>query len=324
MPILISEITQNSLDEILTSRPLHFQLAVSAYGKDSRSTYLISQLRKMSRKILIGIDSIDTLTSHEREKLEKKFFSELICFDDVCAEIRGLANQSELSEANEFHVFIDVSCMSRENMGEIFSCLQELAEEITVKISIGYCLAHYIRPPDIRFPLIRRVAPINPTFSGWGAPASMPVDTIVSLGYEEGKAIGAVEYLEPRNRWVFIPHSPESRFLHDVKKHNNLLIESAYGKTIDYEVLRPADTYFQLLSLVAGLITESRPVVLPFGPKIFFAISLLVAMRTGKVSIWHVEGDDETPDASPQASGHSVILSCILSSELKETDPEYS
>jgi hypothetical protein len=55
-----------------------------------------------------------------------------------------------------------------------------------------------------------------------------------------------------------------------------------------------------------------RPVLLPFGPRIFFAISLLVAMTVEEAAVWHVDGDDDSSVRLPQSSGHAVVLSCSV------------
>ena len=81
---------------------------------------------------------------------------------------------------------------------------------------------------------------------------------------------------------------------------------------IDYEVLQPRETYFSLLSLVIGLLSNARPVLLPFGPKIFFAVSLLVAMSVEEVAVWHVDGDNDATESLKQSSGHVVLMSCSL------------
>lgn len=47
-----------------------------------------------------------------------------------------------------------------------------------------------------------------------------------------------------------------------------------------------------------------NPVLLPFGPKIFFAISLLVASVYREVGVWHVTGDSELPDFQHVPSAH--------------------
>jgi hypothetical protein len=321
MPVSISNLEQTTLDDFLVYGTSSFELVIAAFGADSRSTHLISNLRRHSDSVIVGCDTVDSWGVTDISRFEKRHSAAVCTFDEICEKVRAKATSNVELKIPEIRLLVDVSCMGRVNMGKIFACIKDISLEIPVRLTIGYCLAKYIRPPDVRFPIIRRVAPVNATFSGWGAPVSLPVDAIVSLGYEEGKAIGAVEYLEPRNRWVFIPHSPEKRFLDQVQTHNNLLMNSAVGKTIDYDVMRPAETYYQLLSLVAGLVQESRPVLLSFGPKLFFAISLLVAMRIERASVWHVDGGDESPGASPQASENSVLLSCLLNSD-NEASPE--
>jgi hypothetical protein len=315
MAILLSEIQQETVEEFLShDSKTFFDIAIVSFGMDARHVHLLSQIKAQAREILVGSNTAATENDRQVRQFVSQHGGTVCSIDEICQEItrRSLASKKS---GTELHVFVDVSCMSRVFMGQIFATIKHEALESPIRLTVGYCLASYMPPSEVRFPLIRRVAPVHTTFSGWGASAALPIDAIVSLGYEKGKAIGAVEYLEPRNRWIFVPHSPEERFLQQVKKQNAFLIKEE--TTIDYEVLRPADTYHQLLSLVVGLVQESRPVLLPFGPRIFFAISLLVAMRIEKASVWHVDVENESSGGSPQTSAHSILLTCHLKNEVQ-------
>lgn len=309
MTVLISDIAQASLDDFC-ERPHRFDILIVAFGADLRSTHVLSRVRRNASRVLAASNGFLQENSDDAENFRKKYSAEVRSYENISDDML-----SELQTKDAVSICIDVSCMSRVGMAEIFAALKKLALRVKIQLTLAYCLARYISPPEVKFPLIRRVAPVNPAFAGWGMPPSLPVDSVVSLGYENGKAIGAVEYLEPRNRWVFVPHSPEQRFLREVRKQNKLLMETSPDTIVDYDVLQPADTYYTLLSLVVGLVRESRPVLLPFGPKIFFALSLLVAMRVEKTSVWHVDGDDESPRHAPQPSSHTVLMSCELSAE---------
>jgi hypothetical protein len=313
MAILISEMLQQTVDEFLDQDTrMIFDLAIFTFGTDTRHAHLLKQLRSQTQDILIGHNAMHIDNDRKVRQFVSQYGATVCSFDDICQRI---SKQSLVSKSIgvELKVFVDVSCMSRVNMGELFATIKHEALAVPIRLTIGYCLASYMPPSDVQFPLIRRVAPVHASFSGWGASAAHPIDAIVSLGYEKGKAIGAVEYLEPRNRWIFVPHSPEERFLQQVKKQNSFLMKEE--STIDYEVLRPADTYHQLLSLIVGLVQESRPILLPFGPRIFFAISLLVAMRIEKASVWYVDVENESSGGAPQPSTHSILLTCRLTNE---------
>jgi hypothetical protein len=292
-----------------------YDLAIVSFGKTTRNGHLLNLLGKGSARFVIAVsDAIETEDKKAVSRFES-FFSASVCNSAVtCERLLSSVAQSAASGAKELKVLIDVSCLTRIQMGNLFASIKTAATTIPIHLAIGYCLARYARPPDQHAPLNRRIAPVHRAFSGWTAMPTLPVDVVVSVGYEKGKALGAVEYLEPRGRWVFVPNSPESRFLREVMAHNRELIHASSRTVINYEVLKPVDTYYRLLSLVSGLATESRPVLLPFGPKLFFAVSLLVAMSLQEAAVWYVDGEDELSGALHQASNYSVLMTCHVKS----------
>lgn len=312
MSLTISDIDQIVVDEPGAASALSFDLAIIGFGKSARHSRLLSQLGKRAAKAVIAVTAVPADNQSAR-RFSKQFGASVV--DTLQAEsfIRTLAAEAEKRDDKSFSVFVDVSCLSRTSMGGIFSAIKEATQYATVQFSVGYCLARYSPPPDNRNPSNRKVSPVHPTFSGWTTGPYRPVDVVVALGYEKGKALGAVEYLEPNRRWIFIPNSPEKKFLRAVTAHNRELTSGDVGVQIDYEVLRPRETYFSLLSLVVGLSSEARPVLLPFGPRIFFAISLLVAMAVEEAAVWHVDGDDDHSADAQQPSTHSAIMSCLIS-----------
>jgi len=232
---------------------------------------------------------------------------------DLGKQLFSLGQEARLEMGGDIKILLDVSCISRPAIGQLFAGLQAMATIRPIDLCLTYSLAAYAPSPSVWAAPNRTIRPVHPAFSGWSAEgASAPVDVVVGLGYEKGKALGAVEYLEPRNRWVYVPQSPESRYLDEVKKHNKHLIESRKGSVAYYNVLSPLDTYYSLRSLVEGIGRDARPVLLPFGPKIFFAINLLVAMTNEEASVWHVSGEsDEYGFRNP--SRFSTSLRCRIS-----------
>jgi len=81
---------------------------------------------------------------------------------------------------------------------------------------------------------------------------------------------------------------------------------------LDYEVLSPVNAYHTLLSLVRGMRNVARPILLPFGPKIFFGLSLLVAMVIDEAAVWFVDGENTTSSDMSQPSLHAVIMGCRI------------
>lgn len=224
-----------------------------------------------------------------------------------------LAVAKDIKKANEpLKIMVDVSCISRPSIAEVFAGLIVIAQTRDIQLHVAYSLAVYGPSPLVWAAPNRTICPVHPAFSGWTSEgASAPLDVVVGLGYERGKALGAVEYLEPRNRWICVPQSPEAAYLAEVKRHNKNLIDNSKDRAAYYQVLSPVDTYFSLRSLVEGIARSARPVLLPFGPKLFFAVNLLVAMTVEEAAVWHVSGEsDEYSERSP--SRHSTILSCLI------------
>lgn len=110
-----------------------------------------------------------------------------------------------------------------------------------------------------------------------------------------------------------MPTSPEEAYLAEVEKHNTNLIDNSGDRVAHYQVLSPAETYFSLRSLVEGMARGARPVLLPFGPKIFFAVNLLVALTVEEAAVCHVRGEsDDYSERSP--SRYCAILGCRIES----------
>ena len=63
-----------------------------------------------------------------------------------------------------------------------------------------------------------------------------------------------------------------------------------------YALYRPYECFHMLESLAYGLLRTRRPVILPFGPKLFMLNSLLVASVHPEVAVWRFSpGDFEVP-----------------------------
>jgi hypothetical protein len=150
--------------------------------------------------------------------------------------------------------------------------------------------------------------------AGWPRSPGLPVHLVVGLGYEMGKALGAVEYIQPSQWRLFIPTSPELKYLGQVEKQNKELIEGTpKEEKFNYDVLDPMRLYLSLVSMMTPMAATTKPVLLPFGPKIFFAVCLMISLQFPEVSVWHVSGEEDESPGSKQPSGHMTFFSFNLS-----------
>lgn len=283
-------------------------LVVVAADSGSRRGHLLDLLQDeiaTSGSQVIAV--CDAPATTETKSLRRQQVEQLSC-SAACETIRMLARDTN----GVASILIDLSCLARQHIGALFAAIKDLANEGPVELQIAYSLARFVKPPVHWSTAIRRIAPVNSEFAGWTAAPENPIELIIALGYEKGKAIGAAEYLEPGDTWLFVPTSPEEKYLREVQVQNKELLLERKTKQLEYEVLSPIDAYHTLLSLVRGMRNVARPILLPFGPKIFFGLSLLVAMVIDEAAVWFVDGENTSSSDESQPSLHSVIMGCRI------------
>jgi hypothetical protein len=203
-------------------------------------------------------------------------------------------------------ILIDISSLNRGRIAALIEALMRNPGRHNVTASFCYCPAKFQRP---RRALTQNetIGPVNVAFSGMLSDPEMPAEVIVGLGYENGKALGAVEFLQCNDVWTLIPTSREPRFEFEVERVNaTLLSQSLGGRVLRYRVEDPVGTFSDLCSLVDAIRERSKPVLLPLGPKVFALICFLVGYRYPDVSVWRAsQGSFEVP-SSRIAQGHVV------------------
>lgn len=224
--------------------------------------------------------------------------------------IKEIAEEKKSAGHNSFGVTLDISCLPRGEQGSIFTAIGEIANSIDVQLGIGYSLSRYSPPPEKWARSITPVEPVHPNFAGWGDP-QLPIHVVVGLGYEAGKAFGSVQFLEPSKCTPLMPVSPEERFLGAVKNKNSDFLKR-YPNPLYYEVMQPARTYLSLESLLSGTLRDHRAILLPFGPKILFSLSLLAGLVHPEAAIWYVKGEDYLQSDKGSPSGHASLFVCDL------------
>jgi hypothetical protein len=206
-------------------------------------------------------------------------------------------------------VLIDVSCMSRPAMAQVFAAISDSAKPKGLSVTVTYSIAEYTSPPT-HLPPNEDISPVSEAFAGWPSYPGAVTTLILGVGYEQDKAQGALEYFDPSDYWLFVPRSPIHEYDLAVLQNNENLVASAQRqqRLYDYSVMDPSHTFGVLASVVSGMIGRANPVILPFGPKIFFALSLLVASIYKELGVWHVTGELMASAPDYCASAHSVAF----------------
>ncbi|VVE28351.1 hypothetical protein [Pandoraea soli] len=269
--------------------PLEADLVVVSLSAESRCINVVSKAAPTANVCLAVVEQESVLPSFyacEQTLRELKFST-------IKENMLEATLEAGLSSFEKRHLdaVIDISSMSREVMARLFTWLLCMLPDVELNLYVCYSLAEFSVPPDTVSPN-EYIAPVGSQFAGWPA-ASQPTSVVVGLGYEPHKAEGAVEFLDASEQWLFIPNSPIEQFRVEVEKNNEGLVERARrsNRLVEYQVDDPSATYGQLEFLVSDLSRRSNPVLLPFGPKLFFALALLQCHEHSQAGVWAVSGE---------------------------------
>lgn len=201
---------------------------------------------------------------------------------------------------------IDISSMTRQRLAAIVEMCCDGHLKSGSSIDFLYSLGAYSPPPTEIVPNTL-FAPISPFFAGWTTDPNKPPIAIVGLGYEESKALGATEYIQADEAWVFIPESPVEAYLPAVLEANSTLLSFLPSRQqISYRPDDPVGCYNLLESLLYGIVPFGRPVILPFGPKIFTLMALLACTKYSEASVWRVSAQQSEIAVDRLPSEHII------------------
>jgi hypothetical protein len=228
------------------------------------------------------------------------------------------------SERASLRVLVDISSMTRVRLARLIEFFTSQAVERPIVATFVYSLAAYTAPPEAAL-YNSHVGPVTPMFAGWWEEPDRASAAIVGLGYEEDKALGAVEHLQSSYVWLFVPSSEIAEYSDALARANKTLLDSVpSARTLQYRVHDPYSSFVKLESLVYGVSRTHNAVLLPFGPKLFALSALLVAAQHRNVAVWRVSAEGLEPAVDRSASGFVYGLEVEFPSpELVLTELEF-
>ena len=292
-----------------------------------RSNYQISELKNLSEESIEKlVTSSDFIISKNAKKrcLKKHFdlgneskYLEVNIHDDLEEIQVTLLKFIDQLESDSMKIILDISLLSRKDVAEIISLITSCSKTIKVKLAIVYALAKYKAPIKTQV-ANAKVMPVGHFYTGWCLTPGLPVMTIVGLGYEKDKALGAIEYVESSSTVVYLPNSSEELYKNDVLEENKNILSFVNQKNkIDYDVHSPVELVFSLESMISTNKSEFKIVLFPFGPKIYYACSLIAAIPHPEASVWYVSGEERDDNTSQD---RKVIAWLGLSFSIENSD----
>ncbi len=277
-----------------------YDLFVATVGFEARSRSVAEMLAPKAksrvacafpdRKILSYEENMAWFVGHDFTVEERRDDEFRDWFLDV---LRGACQDCVGIEL--FRVCIDISSTSRLRLAIMIDSLRRWSGEKYLAVDFIYSIAKFSAPVDAEIPNAH-VGPVLKSFAGWSVNPNYPTIAIVGLGYEENKALGAVEHLQVSQVWAFFPTSPVKEYEAAVASANRIFFDSISTENIiNYRAEQPFDCFVTLESLAQRCLRTGRVVLLPFGPKIFSLCSLMVACIHSDVAVWRVSAGGSEP-----------------------------
>lgn len=289
-----------------------FDLFICTLGYETRSSHLARErLVDADQKVALAFPEEDYAAYvSNRNFLTSAGYSIVPNDGDALRRLIASAIESQAPNPTDpFSILVDISSMSRPMLAHLVYLLSTLADVDEVLVTFAYLPAKFVRENAEHAP-VAVTKPVTPEYAGWTSTPELPITAVVGLGYERDLALGTIEYLEPTAAWVFIPTGEDRRYDDAVNQANRDLKEMiSEERALNYNVDSPARVYALLESLTYGLLQKSRPILVPFGPKIFCLCCLLVARTYApNITVWRVSGETHASPGDREANGKIISL----------------
>lgn len=287
--------------------PLQFDIAFFGLGYEPRSTHAFGVYEDQClRSIVFGYDYNTKVLDYQKNK---DFFlqSSATVLEPSDKEFgKAIENALIFPEKTIVNVCIDITVMSRHRVAlALWALLEVLPTDST--ITIVYCLSKFIPPPIIT-PPVKNIGPIIEELNGTPSNIGLPPSLVVSLGYEEGKALGAANYIDASEIVCLIPQSKIGSFESNVIEKNKYFLKNIpKSKILKLNLHSPQTAYYDLKSIIHGVSDTSRPILLPLGPKIISALAVILGWEIyPSLPVWRVSSKEHEKPIRREASEHKV------------------
>lgn len=288
---------------------IEYDLAVGSCGFEKRSTFLIRHYAiRAKRKVAYAFEDRRVLNFERNAKHYQR--NGWLVETTVDAEAASaLDNEMQLLKSDEdVRILIDISSMTRRRIAAAVETICTAGSGRRVIADFIYCPPEFRKPETTDY-LIETLRPVSGFFTGWNPEAYLPRSLVLGIGYEMELAVGIREALEVDCLVVFLPMGGDEKFEKEVRAANATLLTAAKEENIvEYSVENPLEAFMFLEGTIEALARESRPTIVPLGPKIFALISLLVGAKRRDVGVWRASSGPSGEAFDREGDGRIVGL----------------
>lgn len=282
-----------------------FDLFIFANNIEKRKLTAYDNLIQKNR-----INKVIALSYPESEIEEISFAENHIIKDheEILALIDLFISNSDKTLVN---ICIDYSCMTKSWYYSILLYFSNKEINLDkVKMLFIYTPSVYSKPLKPK-----PNTDIQPLPGKYIIPNNKPKALIVCLGYEQNKAQGIIDQLDPKITYVFYSKPAlDEAFVKKIEKNNKSVIEE--NKNI---ITFPIDSLLfienELVSLYHMLKDEYNIIIAPLGPKPFTFVAMLLSAVYPDIDIWRVGSgfDINEYEREPFITNKFVICELLFS-----------
>jgi hypothetical protein len=291
---------------------ISYHILVATVGFEERARFVASDLSPRSeRRVAIGFTQGHALHYAENRAWFTRHDFEVHEPTDAeyGALFRRILEEATVVPTAALRVAIDVSSLSRIRIATVIDLLRSTRWNCEVVADFYYAPAIFTEPVEEDQPNVH-VGPVLPEFAGWTTEPEYPSVSIVGLGYEEDRALGAVEHTQSGEVWAFLPRSMIPGYEQALQTANATLLEGIrQDHVFNYQVEQPFDCFVALEALAYGAMQHANTVLFPFGPKVFAVCCLLVACIHEQLAVWRVSAGGDAEPVDRVANGQIVGIS---------------
>lgn len=285
-------------------------LFIGCVGYEHRS---IAALRKSKDEGFAGTSILFDYKSEDLYSYAKNRSDPLVRAARTVEDAQEFYNIIEdcLLAHDRVSILLDVTSFDREKIATLLQIFFKLRCNI-IEVSICYFPRKFVEPSP-SLDIVRSFGPVIPALFGDTSYSRDSLSLIIGAGYEYGRAVGAIDLLEPDRVYCMTPVGTDPRFEVAIEK-NNLNFSFLEDEKLlqKYDLRSPENLFYELRRIVEFELQERNVLILPLGPKMFAAVAMLVAfILHPSVMVWrHSTASKDAPSSTSDAhaSGEDVRL----------------
>ncbi len=207
---------------------------------------------------------------------------------------------------SDISIVVDYSCMTKSWYYSIILYLKnKKIEKEHITVYFAYTPAKFNEPK-----LPKPNTEILPLPGKYVVPTDKPKALIVCLGYEQNKAEGIIEHLDPKISYLFYTKpASDKKFVNALELNNKSLLEERNKFIVKFPHNNLLYLERELTKLYNLLKDEYSIIIAPLGPKPFTFISMLMSIKYDDIDIWRVgSGNDINEYDNEPIDDHSFII----------------